>query len=300
LGRGDVGVAARVVAAAALGKAAAVERACHRRLGFQRRVEVGDCRWEVAHLEMQEAADVERVAVAGTQPQRLVAIRHGLRQLLGGHSRATSRGPSRHALRLEAHRLVEILDGAIEIALDPIGDAAVVEGFAMVGLQLDRLIIVFDGAVDVALAPMRIGPVVEGVFVVGPEPDRLIDVLDGAVVVAAFRIGDAAVVEGGGTVGRFLLARLNERRATGNRAIRIGVVAPAPLFIAGLPCRRAGSRNERSEHERDPAPPGRPPGLDRGSHAGLCPALPPLAEQAHQARQQQGSADRQPGRQQPG
>ena len=56
----------------------------------------------------------------------------------------------------------EIGDGAVAVAFDPVGNAAIVEGQCVLGIELDRLVEVGDGAVGVAF-----GAVAERAVVIG-------------------------------------------------------------------------------------------------------------------------------------
>jgi len=51
------------------------------------------------------------------------------------------------AVRVELDRLVVVLDGAVVLAFDSVGVAAIVEGVGIIWTELDRLIEVLDGLV---------------------------------------------------------------------------------------------------------------------------------------------------------
>jgi hypothetical protein len=125
-------------------------------MGLQRRVVIGDRRRGIFHLEIDQAAAVERVAVAGTAPQGLVAIRQRLRQLLDDRSHPTPTVPMIRTGRLEPDRLIVVLEGAVVLALSLIDGAAIVEGMGEVWIELDRLIEVPDGAIVLALSLMGV------------------------------------------------------------------------------------------------------------------------------------------------
>ena len=50
----------------------------------------------------------------------------------------------------------------IVVALGAVGEAPIVEGKGVLGIDLDRLVIVGDGMIVVALGAVRDAPIVEG------------------------------------------------------------------------------------------------------------------------------------------
>ena len=60
-----------------------------------------------------------------------------------------------HIFRIEADRLVVILDGAVVIALAGVGAAAIVIGRRICRIESDRLVVLLDGAVVIALVEVN-------------------------------------------------------------------------------------------------------------------------------------------------
>ena len=93
-----------------------------------------------------------------------------------------ARSPS--LLEVERLRLFDIRIASSHIALLLFGDAAVVIGISIVGIEPDRFGEVGDRAIVVFLFPVCLAAVVKGNGAVGRKPDRLVEVGDGALVLA--------------------------------------------------------------------------------------------------------------------
>jgi hypothetical protein len=103
-------------------------------------------------------------------------------------------------------------DGAVEVPGFGIGEAAIVEGQGVLGIDLDRTVVVGDragiillGEIDVAAVVVDVGAgpaaIIGGDWRLWIDPDRLVEVGDGAVVVLPEKIGVAAIVVGQGVIG---------------------------------------------------------------------------------------------------
>ncbi len=141
-------------------------------------------------------------------------------------------------LRVELHRLVEIHHGAVVARFGEIGIAAVVERRRRIGIYSDRLVIVRDRLVDVAFRLVGDAAAVVGRRITGIAPDRLGIVGDRMVEIAFRLVGDAAVVEERGELLVVRDAGADHRRAGGD--LVVGGDAVAPFAPPQLLRRRAG------------------------------------------------------------
>ena len=76
------------------------------------------------------------------------------------------------------------------------GEAAVVEGFGVIGIELNRLIKIWDSKVVLALMDVGFPTTLKGSGVFPVQLDRLSKIFDSKVVLALLRMSDAKVVEG--------------------------------------------------------------------------------------------------------
>src|SRR5262249_13406174 len=112
------------------------------------------------------------------------------------------------------------------------------------GIEPDRRAEVGDGAVEVVLG--RVHEAAEKVELdLGRKPDRLAEVGDGALAIALVRVGGAPAVVGVRGISRGLAAALDDARAGGNATIRIVPLARLPLGLA----RGRGRRYDREQSD---------------------------------------------------
>jgi hypothetical protein len=75
---------------------------------------------------------------------------------------------------VETHRLIEIGERLVQIAFQPVGPAAILQGQTKVGLQLERLVEIRDGAVILCGPDQRVAAVVKSFGNARLEADRLV------------------------------------------------------------------------------------------------------------------------------
>ena len=68
----------------------------------------------------------------------------------------------RREVRIDLDGAVEVGDGALVVALQPVGRAAIVVGDVVIGIEPDRLLEVGDGAVGSPLGGVRAAAIVVG------------------------------------------------------------------------------------------------------------------------------------------
>ena len=86
-------------------------------------------------------------------------------------------------IRVELDGLIVVRDGAIEVLLEIVGYAAVVEGQGEIRVEPDGLVVVCNGAVGRAHGTVRNAPIVVSIGVIRVEQDGLVEVRDSAVTV---------------------------------------------------------------------------------------------------------------------
>jgi len=133
-------------------------------------------------------------------------------------------------IELQRQRLAEIGDGAVVLAREAEGVAAVLQVQRLAWVELDRLVVICDRAIVLPLAHIDVAAVVEGGAIVGNDADDLVIILERAVLVSPLvqigvevplglvLIGERAVEEGRG-----------KTRIEGDRPVEIldgAVVAP--------------------------------------------------------------------------
>jgi hypothetical protein len=115
--------------------------------------------------------------------------------------RETTGRVRRHALRVAPDRLVEIGDSAACVAFETPSVAAVgVRPSREIGVEADRFVEIMDGAIEVALLLVREATAVERRDVARMQSDRLRVIADGTVMVAFAVVGGAAIEIGGDIV----------------------------------------------------------------------------------------------------
>ena len=86
-------------------------------------------------------------------------------------------------------------DGAVDLVLRAICDAAIEEGARVIWLEIDRLIVDGDRKVVVTLVRVRVAEAEEGQRIFGIQLDRSVVIGHGAVIVARPFVGIASTVE---------------------------------------------------------------------------------------------------------
>ena len=102
-------------------------------------------------------------------------VLHGLLSSPEVGQERSPRVPGLVILGLEANRLVHVGQGVLELALIPVGHAAVVEGLVVTREEEDRLAVVLDGLVQLAAALEGLPVVEPGVGVLAVEVEGLLE-----------------------------------------------------------------------------------------------------------------------------
>src|SRR5215207_1723093 len=211
--RGDIGIAAGLVAAFEPGKPAPIERTCQLRIYPHRLIEIADRSAGLSHLQVDQSTRVIGGGVIRPRLKHLVAVlKCGLQRAEDG-PRPAAPTPRGFQTGLKANGLVVVPRRAIILVLFQIDPGTVDESSAVFRIQLDSLIERFESEIVFALPQVSRAAVAEGLGVSWIQLDRLIEIRNGAVKVSVCGIGIAAIVIGN-SQGRRALAGSDEGRAT--------------------------------------------------------------------------------------
>jgi len=157
-------------------------------------------------------------------------------------------------LRIEADRLVVVLDRSLELAFEDIGVRPVVERGSELGVELDRLVEVLDGPVGLGLLHIERAAVVVGRDVLRIKLYGLVIVLDGTLGAAFDPVGSGPVVVGDGEPGLAVAAGLDHVGAALDdevRGRRLDLAGARPPFLGGglLGRLRRGGQHGEDPHQ---------------------------------------------------
>src|SRR6185369_14568788 len=189
----EIGGAAGGIAALHARHGPAVQRGCLVGVDLQRRRIVGDGLGVFALLEIDEAAAVERLDMAGRQAQRLVAVAQRTVELLQYGAVPAQAVPAVGEPLVGRDGHARFLRGAGVLLALREDHRAVGVGLRVSRLKLDRLVVVGQRRTGLALALVHHAAVVPGLGEFRVELDGAVEILQRAVELIERDIGVGAV-----------------------------------------------------------------------------------------------------------
>ncbi len=158
---------------------------------------------------------MQRIAVSRIDLEHEVEVRNGALRLALGAIRHGAVVDRQRVTRIEPDRLIEILDGALVVALLVVGvAAAVVDRRCVLRIELDRLIEVRNRVVVFALGAIGKAAAVERAGVPRIERDGLLEIGHRLIELALLAINLAAIAVRDGHRLRFVLGGFDHGRAS--------------------------------------------------------------------------------------
>jgi hypothetical protein len=103
-------------------------------------------------------------------------------------------------IRIDLNGFINVFDGESVLTLVPISTGAGIIGVGKFRIDLDRPIAILDGAFVVALVKIGVSTIVIGIGIIRKKRCRPIAILDGEVVFAFFVTGESEILKGSGQI----------------------------------------------------------------------------------------------------